>query len=99
MVSFEIPYLPEYNAFAASDTAGIYEFMRGNGEIIVDGIPNLENDKNEIATYEVSYRIPLLIAAIVMFLTDVLVRKIKRGRKKPTMKEKIRAKERANANT
>ena len=98
MVSFDIPYLPEYNAFVAFDTAGIYEFMRGNGTITVDGIPSLENDKSEIATYEVSYRIPLLIAATVLFVTDVLVRKLKLGKKKPTAKEKISAKEKANEN-
>ena len=80
--SFEIPYLPEYDAFAGFSKANIYEFMRGNGSIVEDGIPNLENEKSEITTYNMSYRIPLLIAAIALFLLDVLIRKIKLSKKK-----------------
>ena len=80
--SFEIPYLPEYDAFAGFSKANIYEFMRGNGSIVEDGIPNLENERSEITTYNMSYRIPLLIAAIALFLLDVLIRKIKLSKKK-----------------
>lgn len=80
--SFEIPYLPEYDAFAGFSKANIYEFMRGNGSIVEDEIPNLENERSEITTYNMSYRIPLLIAAIALFLLDVLIRKIKLSKKK-----------------
>ncbi len=80
--SFEIPYLPEYDAFASFSKANIYEFMRGHGTIVEDEIPNLENDRSEITTYNMSYRIPLLIAAIALFLLDVLIRKIKLSKKK-----------------
>ena len=80
--SFEIPYLAEYDAFATFSKANIYEFMRGNGTITEDEIPNLENDRSEITTYNMSYRIPLLIAAIALFLLDVLIRKVKLSRKK-----------------
>ena len=80
--SFEIPYLTEYNAFATFSKANIYEFMRGNGSITEGEIPNLENERNEITTYNMSYRIPLLIAAIALFLLDVLVRKMKLSKKK-----------------
>ena len=80
--SFEIPYLPEYDAFATVSKANIYEFMRGNGSIVEGEIPDLENDRSEITTYNMSYRIPLLIAAIALFLLDVLVRKIKISKKK-----------------
>ena len=75
--SFEIPYLPEYNAFATFDKFEVYEFMRGNGEVLVDEIPNLELDKNKITTYKLSFVIPLLIGAITMFVIDVFVRKLR----------------------
>jgi len=56
--------------------------MRGNGTIVEGEIPNLENERSEITTYNMSYRIPLLIAAIALFLFDVLIRKIKLSKKK-----------------
>ena len=73
----EKSYLPEYDAFESFDSAKIYDFMRGNGTINLGTIPNLENKKGEISTYMVSYRIPLLIAAVVLFIADIIVRKIR----------------------
>ena len=55
--------------------------MRGNGEVLVDQIPNMENDKNEVTTYRVSFVIPLLSAAVILFVIDVFVRKLKIKRK------------------
>ena len=74
---FTISYSEEYNSFIAFDIVSIYDFMRGVGQISSDGNLNLENDKNEVATYELSFRIPLLIAAVAMFIVDVVVRKFK----------------------
>ncbi len=80
--SFEIAFLGEYDEFASFSKANIYEFMRGNGAIVEGEIPNLENERGEVTTYNMSYRIPLLIAAIALFLFDVLIRKIKLSKKK-----------------
>ena len=65
----------EYDAFAAYDIVKIYDFLRGYGRIFRDGNIDLENSKNEIDTYEVSFRAPLLITAVVLFVVDVIVRK------------------------
>ena len=87
--SFNIPYFAEYNAFTPCDTSKIYDFMRGMGSITEGGIPNLENDKSEISTYQVSYRIPLLIAGVAIFLVDILIRKLVFDKKKqPQAKKK-----------
>ena len=72
-----IPFLPEYDAFAVFDRFKLYEFMRDNGTVTVDGIPSLENNKEDITTYRVSYVIPLLIFAVALFVADVLIRKLK----------------------
>ncbi len=77
----EVAYLPEYDAFAPFDRYRVYEFIRDNGTITEDGIPSLENDENEITTYRMSYAVPLLIAAIVLFLIDILLRKLRIGKK------------------
>ena len=87
-VSFVMPYLPEYDAFANFDKSVVYKFMRGAGTITENGIPNLENDKNEIATYKRSYVIPLLIAAGALFITDVAIRKLKITKKRKNNTER-----------
>ena len=74
---FTLPYSEEYDSFIAYDIVNIYDFMRGVGQVSRDGNINLENDKNEIATYERDFKIPLLIAAAVLFVVDVIVRKFK----------------------
>ncbi len=74
---FTLPYSEEYNSFAAYDIVNVYDFMRGVGQISRDGRLNLENDKSEVDTYELSFRIPLLIAAAALFVCDVVVRKFK----------------------
>ena len=82
LTSFDIAHLPEYDAFDSFDKYALYEFMRGNGSVVSDGIPSLEHDKNEITTYKKSYVIPLLVIAICVFVVDILIRKLRIGRKK-----------------
>ncbi len=72
---YTVPYGPEYDAFAVYDVASIYDFMRGAGEVSTDGNIDLENDKADIATYEMDFKIPLLILAAVLFVIDVFIRK------------------------
>lgn len=86
--TFNVPYLPEYNAFATFDKFTVYEFMRGNGSVTEDGIPSLENDKSEITTYKQSFIIPLLIAAVVLFVVDILLRKLKISKRLPKGEKK-----------
>ena len=74
---FTFAYSEEYDSFTAYDIVNIYDFMRGVGQISEDGKINLENDKNEVDTYEVSFSIPLLILAAALFVVDVVVRKFK----------------------
>ncbi len=74
---FTVSYSEEYDAFTAYDIVNIYDFMRGVGQISDDGNINLENDRSEIDTYEVSFSIPLLILAAILFVVDVVVRKFK----------------------
>ena len=56
--------------------------MRGNGSVVSDGIPDLSHNKNEITTYKQSFVIPLLVAAICIFVLDILVRKLRISKKK-----------------
>ena len=74
---FTRSYADEYDSFAAYDIVEIYDFLRGSGRIFKDGNIDLTNNKNEIDTYEMSFRVPLLIAAVVLFVVDVVIRKFK----------------------
>ena len=42
---------------------------------MTDGSLSLESNKNELDRYEVSFRAPLFIAAILLFVVDVIIRK------------------------
>ncbi|MBQ4585345.1 MAG: VWA domain-containing protein [Clostridia bacterium] len=79
--SFNIPYTKEYDEFAVCDKFSIYEFLRGNGTISIGEIPSLENDETKITTYKQSFVIPLLIIAVVLFVIDVFIRKLRVKRK------------------
>ncbi len=72
---YTVPYGPEYDSFAVYDVASIHDFMRGVGQVSTDGNIDLENDKADIATYEMDFRAPLLILAVVLFVIDVFIRK------------------------
>ena len=72
---FDVSYYPEYNAFAVFDVSTVHDFMRNRGSVYTDGNVDLTLDMNTVATYEYSLRIPLLIAAVVLFVIDVFIRK------------------------
>ena len=74
-VYYNVAYSPEYDAFTVYDVSNIYDFMRNTGEISTDGNLDLTNDKNSVSTYELSFRIPLLIAAVLLFVADIFIRK------------------------
>ncbi len=72
---YTVSYSFEYDAFAAYDVANIYDFMRGNGNVSLDGELDLTNDKADVDTYELDFRAPLLIFAVILFVIDVFMRK------------------------
>jgi hypothetical protein len=72
---FDVSYYPEYNSFEVFDIANVHDFMRNRGGVYTDGGVDLKLDMNTVATYEYSLRIPLLIAAVALFVIDVFVRK------------------------
>ncbi len=94
---FNVSYNPEYNSFVAYDLGSIYDFMRGIGGVYTDGKVDLENDKTEVDTYERSFRLPLLVFAVALFVFDVFIRKYKPKRKQDKIKDK--RKEQKNEST
>ncbi len=74
---YNISYSPEYDRFVIFDAASLHECIRNRGTVTEGAVPVIENDATEVATYTVSFAVPLLIAAVVLFVVDVFVRKIK----------------------
>lgn len=74
-VYYNVAYQPEYDAFAVYDVSNLHDFMRGSGEISTDGKLDLTNDRNDVSTYELNFRMPLLIAAVALLVVDIFIRK------------------------
>ncbi len=75
--TFNIPYSPEYNSFEVFDPATLHAAVRNRGTVTEGSIPSLANNDKEIATYTVRYLIPLMIAAVVLYVIDIMIRKLK----------------------
>ncbi len=93
---FNVSYNPEYDSFVAYDLGSIYDFMRGIGLVYTDGNVDLEVDRTEVDTYQRSFRLPLLVLAVALFVFDVFIRKYKPKRKQDKAKGKAKRKEQVN---
>ncbi len=75
--TFNIPYAAEFNTFEIFDPATLHAAIRTRGTVTEGSIPSLENDDKEVATYTIRYVAPLMIAVAVLYIVDIIVRKIK----------------------
>ena len=72
-----VSYLSEYNAFASYDAVTLNRLLSGRGFVSEDGVVTIENPENELATYTLSLTMPFLIAAVALFVVDIVIRKLK----------------------
>ena len=75
--AFHVGYPPEYDSFAVYDPAALHAGLRNRGTVYEGEIPSLENDEKEVATYVVRYLIPLMIMAVVLYVIDIIIRKLR----------------------
>ncbi len=75
--TFNIPYAAEYNSFEIFDPATLHAAIRTRGTVTEGQIPSLANDDKEIATYTVRYVAPLMIAVAILYIIDIIIRKLK----------------------
>ena len=75
--AFHLGYAPEYDAFAVFDPASLHGAIRNRGGVWEGVVPPMVNDDKEIATYTLRFEPPLLIAAAVLYVIDVIIRKLK----------------------
>ena len=74
--AFHVGYSPEYNAFEVFDPAALHAAIRNRGTVSEGSVPTLQNNDKEVATYVVRFTVPLMIAAAVLYLLDVIIRKL-----------------------
>ncbi len=75
--AFSISYSPEYDSFAVYNAGTLYSTVRNRGTVTENGVPTLENNEKEVATYQQQLTPPLMITAVALFVVDVIVRKMR----------------------
>ncbi|MBE7088388.1 MAG: VWA domain-containing protein [Clostridiales bacterium] len=73
---FNISYSPEYDSFVTFDDDDL-KFVRSSGNVFSDGTIVIENAEDEVATYTINLTAYLLIIAVVLFVADIAIRKLK----------------------
>ncbi|MGM9642879.1 MAG: VWA domain-containing protein [Eubacteriales bacterium] len=74
---FHISYSPEYNSFANFDASNLYAAIRHHGSVLEGEVPSLRDDDAEVTTYRLTFTVPFMISAIILYVIDIIVRKIK----------------------
>ena len=72
-----ISYLNEYDSFATYDSTTLYKALSGSGTVSTDGTLAIENDEDEVGIRTIKLTVPLMIACVVLFAVDIIVRKLK----------------------
>lgn len=77
--SFYRSYSTEYDGFALYTPTDLYKMLGGKGTVAENPgeMLNLENDPNEVGVYIFDLTAPLLIVCVVLFVADIVVRKLK----------------------
>ena len=74
---FNISYSPEYDSFAVFDPSVLHAAIRNRGTVSEGTVPEITNDEREVATYTVSFTVPLMALAVLLYIVDIIVRKLK----------------------
>ena len=74
---FNVSYSPEYDSFTVFDPAGLHAAIRNRGTVSEGALPSMENPQDDVATYTVRFTVPLMIAAVVLYIIDIIIRKLK----------------------
>lgn len=74
---YNVSYSPEYDRFAVFDISTLYSTIRDRGTVSDNAVPDLENEESEVATFEFSFDLPFMVLSIVLYLADIIIRKLK----------------------
>ncbi len=74
---FNLSYSPEYDRFTVFDPAALHAAIRNRGTVYEGEVPSLKNNDKEVATYTLRFVAPLMIAAVALYVIDIMIRKLK----------------------
>ena len=72
-----VSYTSEYDAFTTFEPSMLFKAVNGRGTVITEGKLTVSNDNNSVGTYTVDFTYGLLIMAVVLYVADIVVRKLK----------------------
>lgn len=72
-----VSYKSEYNEFTLYEPSVLSKAIGDGGQLSLDGSLSLENAPNEAGTYTVELTMPLLIICAVLYVVDIIIRKLK----------------------
>ncbi len=75
--TFHVSYTAEYDSFAVCSAATLNTAIRDRGVVHDNADIEIVNDDKEAATYTMDFALPLLIVAIVLYIADIIIRKLK----------------------
>ena len=70
-------YTSEYNSFESYDASALHNAIDDGGTVSMNGELTIENDERELGTYTNRLTVPLLLAAVAIYVIDIIVRKLK----------------------
>ncbi|MBQ7397352.1 MAG: hypothetical protein IJW09_00840, partial [Clostridia bacterium] len=74
---FYISYSPEYDSFANFDASTLHAAIRHRGTVSEGEIPDLSKTDARVATYRLTFTVPFMIAAVALYVLDIIIRKMK----------------------
>lgn len=72
-----VPYEAEYNSFTAFTISDMHKIIRNCGTVNTDANINLENNEDDVATYTLYFAVPFMTAAVILFVLDIMFRKLR----------------------
>lgn len=76
VMTFYIARSPEYDSFVVYSPATLSGVIRDRGVVYEDDSLIVENNMDEVSTYELDFTIGLLAMAVALYLIDIIIRKL-----------------------
>ena len=75
--TFNVSYLPEYNSFTIYEASNLYYMVNLNGKVSEDGNLEIVNNNSILHTYIIDFTPIFMIICVVLFVIDVMIRKLR----------------------
>lgn len=77
LIYYYVDYTPEYDSFAVYETSALHRALDGRGSVSLDGKLEVGNNDREVGKFTFELAVPLYVLAAVLFIVDIVVRKLK----------------------